>query len=353
MVLLHIFTLLLLTSCRTSTQSSPEETSRLKIESIVKSPIQSKSTNRIVMGWNANGTTDSYIQQNSISPSLTVVSPLWFKLDAKQLVLSTVNPSYISWAHDSGKQVWPLFGNRFDPELTNSILTDKIKSKNLINRIRDILVYNDIDGINVDFENIDIKNREDFVSFIRQLKDTLHPYGILVSVDVTRENPDPFWSGSYNRRGLGSVADFIIMMGYDEDMGGGGNIGSVSSLPWVEEGLRLLLKDVPARKVILGIPFYTRDWVTNLETGKIDKTELAASDVEKMIAEKGLVRQWDPKTRQHYIEFVENNEKHQIWVEDQYSLKQRLNLVNRYKLRGAAAWLIGQEPPEIGQAFKF
>jgi spore germination protein YaaH len=346
-VLLSIFTLVLLTSCRTSTQPSPEETSKLKMDSNVK-----LSTNRIVMGWNADGTTETYIKQNSISPNLTVVSPLWFKLDAKQSVISTVEPRYVSWAHNLGKQVWPIFTNKFDSKLTNSILSDKTKSKKLVNLIRDILVKNDIDGINVDFENIDMKNREDYVSFISQLKDNLHPQGILVSVDVTRENPDPFWSGSYDRSGLGNVADFIIMMGYDEDMGGGGKIGSVSSLPWVEEGLQLLLKDVPARKVILGIPFYTRDWVTNLDTGNIYKTELAAADVEKIIAEKGSAKQLDPQTRQHYVEFIENGEKHQIWVEDQYSLNQRLNLVNSYKLKGAAAWVIGQEPPEMGQAFK-
>jgi spore germination protein YaaH len=355
MVLLHIFTLLLLTSCGTSTQSSPAKTSRLKMESNVKKPIQIQSTssNRIVMGWNAFGTTESYIQQASISPNLTVVSPSWFKLDAVQLVKSTVDPRYVNWAHDSGKQIWPLLGNRFDTELTNSILSDKIKSKKLINLLRDLLVNNNIDGVNVDFENMDIKNRDDYVYFISQLKNTLHPHGIVVSVDVARENPDPNWSGCFDRRGLGKAADFVVMMGYDEDLGGGGHVGSVSSLPWVEQGLKLLLKDVSARKVILAVPFYSRDWVTNLATGKIYRTDLTEADVAKIIADKGLVKRWDPTTKQNYVEYIENGEKHQIWVEDQISLKQRLNLVSRYKLRGVAAWSIGQESPDIWQAFNF
>jgi spore germination protein YaaH len=352
-VLLHIFTLLLLTSCRTSTQSSPAETSRLKIESIAKTPVQPKSANRIVMGWHSLGTTETYIQQAGLSPDLTVVSPGWFKLDAVQLVKSVVDPRYVKWAHDSGKLIWPLLGNKFDSELTNSILSDKVKSTKVINLLRDFLVKNDIDGINVDFENMDIKNKDDYVNFIRQLKDTLHPHGILVSVDVTRENPDPFWSGCYDRHRLGMIADFIIMMGYDEDLAGGGKIGSVSSLPWVESGLRSLLKDVPARKVMLAIPFYTRDWVTNLGTGTISRNDLTMADVEKMIADKGLVKKWDSQTKQHYVEFIENGEKHQIWVEDQFSLKQRLNLVKSYKLRGVAAWSIGQESPVIWQAFSF
>ncbi|OPA78649.1 hypothetical protein BVG16_12360 [Paenibacillus selenitireducens] len=341
--LLLIFIVVLLSSCSTSKPPPPAETCEQKKVS--------KNANRIVMGWNAFGTTEKYIEQNSVSPSLNVVSPSWFRLNAEQLLQSEVDTRYISWAHDSGKQVWPLFGNRFDSELTNFILSNKKKSEKLIHLLRDILVKNDIDGINVDFENIDIINKQDYVAFIRQLQETLHPHGILVSVDVSRANPDPFWSGSFDRRGLGKVADYIIMMGYDEDLGGGGNIGSVSSLPWVEKGIQLLLQEVPARKTILGIPFYTRDWVTDLKTKKTSSNDLTLIEVEEIIAEKGLQKKWDPNTKQNYIEYTENDEKHQIWVEDDKSLKQRLDLVNKYKLKGTAAWFIGHEPPEVWQVF--
>jgi spore germination protein YaaH len=350
LVLLTIFTFALLISC-SSPKQRPSAESQLKQESNAKLQLIPTSTNRIVMGWNAFGTTDTYIKQSSISSTLNVVSPSWFKLDANQLVISTVDARFVTWAHDSGKQVWPLFGNRFDPDLTNTILSDPIKSNKVINLLRDNLVQNNIDGINVDFENIDIKNKADYVNFIRQLKDTLQPHGILVTVDVSRENPDPSWSGSFDRRGLGSVADYIIMMGYDEDLGGGGHVGSVASLPWVEEGIRLLLNDVPARKVILAMPFYTREWVTDLNTYKFYRTDLALTDVERIIAEKGLVKKWDQKTRQNYVEYIEGNEKHQIWVEDENSVKLRLNIINKYNLKGAAVWSLGQETPEIWPVF--
>lgn len=303
------------------------------------------------MGWNALGTTDTYIEQTSIATTLNVVSPGWFKLDADQLVISKVDPRYVTWAHDSGKQVWPLFGNRFDSDLTNTILSDPQKRQQVINTVSDSLIQNNIDGINIDFENIDIKNKADYVDFIRELKNTLQPHGILVSVDVSRENPDPFWSGSFDRRGLGKVADYIVLMGYDEDLGGGGHAGSVASLPWVEKGLQLLLNDVPASKVILGIPFYTRDWVTDLNTSKLHSTELALTDLERIIADKGLVKKWDPASKQNYVEYLEGNEKHQIWVEDENSVKLRLNLVENYNLKGTAAWCIGKETPDIWQVF--
>jgi spore germination protein YaaH len=350
MIILSIFTFALLTACGSQTQSQPAaDKSQLRQESITGPHLLSTSTNRIVMGWNSHGTTDTFIEQSSISPTLNVVSPKWFTLDAKQLVISQVDPRYVKWAHASGKQVWPLFGNAFDMDTTNSILSDPIKSKNTVNQLRDILVKNDIDGINVDFENLDMKNKADYVNFIRSLKAALQPHGILATVDVTRENPDPNWSGCYDRRGLGEAADYIIMMGYDEDLGGGGHIGSVASLPWVEEGIQLLLKDVPANKVILGIPFYTRDWFTDLNSGQIDRSDLGLADVDKMIVDRGLVKTWDSTAKQNYVEYTDGNKKHQIWIEDDSSVKLRMDIVHKYKLKGVAAWYIGAETPEIWQ----
>lgn len=63
---------------------------------------------------------------------------------------------------------------------------------------------------------------------------------------------------------LGKAADYIVMMGYDEHWAGSSIAGSVASLPWVRDGLLELMKEVPSHKIILGVPYYTREWVTNL-----------------------------------------------------------------------------------------
>ncbi|CAH0153855.1 hypothetical protein P4646_00460 [Peribacillus simplex] len=49
---------------------------------------------------------------------------------------------------------------------------------------------------------------------IGELKKSLKPHGIKISVDVTRENDDPFWSKSLERKALGKIAAYIIIMGY-------------------------------------------------------------------------------------------------------------------------------------------
>lgn len=319
---------------------------------IKKSQVQLKKVKRVVMGWNYFGNTDSYIKQNSVSANLNVVSPRWYSIvDSETPVAVTPDTRYVNWAHSNGKQVWPLIGNKFNPALTDAVLSNPQKRQKVVSMLKDNLVQTGADGINIDFENMDMKNKGDFVSFVKELRDAVKPYGKVVSVDVTRTNPDPNWSGSLDRRELGKIADFIILMGYDEHWGGGGKAGSTASIPWIREGIQLLHRDVPSHKIILGVPFYTKEWVTDLTTNAVSSVGRSMPEVEKIIADRKLTKTWDGAASQHYVEFTWNNQKHQIWIEDKVSLKQRCDLVEKYKLRGVAAWYIGQETPDVWTLF--
>ncbi|MFC7370954.1 LysM peptidoglycan-binding domain-containing protein [Fictibacillus iocasae] len=315
------------------------------------SKLKSANVQRFNLAWKYNGSPQSYLDQLS-KPGLDIVSPRWYTLssDAPFVNINT-NADYAAAAAKAGKKVWPLFGNKFDPALTDLVMSDAGKRQQLISALVSSLVSAKAHGINVDFENVDPKNKQHYVTFITELKRAAAPHGMIVSVDVSRENDDPFWSGSLDRAGLGKAADFIIMMGYDEHWGGSPKAGSVASLPWTIEGIELLLKDVPAQKVVLGVPFYTREWVTDYN-GKVRSIDRTMIETEKLIAQKGLIKQWDSSVSQHYVEFTENGEKHQIWVEDRTSMKLRYDIVKKYHLRGTAAWYAGAETADVWDVLK-
>jgi spore germination protein len=317
---------------------------------IPKSNVDTEEVKRFNLGWKYNGTDDAYKMQLKID-GLDVVSPRWYTLSKSELVSMNVDERYANSAAKAGKQVWPLFGNKFDPELTNFILSNADKRNKVIEMIKNSLLRTKSEGINVDFENIDPKNKQDYVVFIRELKTALEPYDIDVSVDVSRENADPFWSGSLDRAGLGKAADYIVMMGYDEHWASSPKAGSVASIPWTREGIELLMKEVPAHKIVLGVPFYTREWITNA-TGQVRSIDRTMLETEKLIQVKGLKKKWDSKTSQNYVEFMEDGEKHQIWVEDKDSMKLRYDLVEEYNLRGTAAWYVGGASEEIWNILK-
>jgi spore germination protein len=206
---------------------------------VKKSLLQQKTQARIIMGWKYNGSSESYAQQLNHS-NLNVVSPRWYTLsNSGNFVSISSDTKYLQDAHNKGKKVWPLFGNKFDPVLTDSVLNNAPNRQKLVSALKDSLVQTKSDGINVDFENINPKNKQDYVLFITELKKALQPNGIKVSVDVTRESSDPFWSGSLDRKELGKVADYIVLMGYDEHWGGSPIAGSVASMPWTKEGIEL------------------------------------------------------------------------------------------------------------------
>jgi spore germination protein len=320
---------------------------------VKKSFIQQKTQARIVMGWKFNGTAASYAQQLN-QPNLNVVSPRWYTLSSSgNFVSISADTKYLEEAHNKGKQVWPIFGNKFDPTLTDTVLSNNANRQKLVTALKDSLIQTKSDGINIDFENLDPKNKQDYVLFITELKTALHPYGIKVSVDVTREGTDPFWSGSLDRKELAKVADFIVMMGYDEHWGGSPIAGSVASLPWTKEGIELLMKDVPSHKIVLAVPFYTREWVTNLSTNKVKSIDRTMVEVEQIISSKALKKVWNQETQQNYVEYSENGEKHQIWVEDKQSISLRMNQVKLFNLGGVAAWYIGSETPDIWDVYHF
>ncbi|WP_058303300.1 S-layer homology domain-containing protein [Gorillibacterium timonense] len=307
---------------------------------------------RYVLGWNAFADRETYHQQNRVSDQLNVVSPRWYFLEKEDGPLSVSDDAaYVASSHTLGQEVWPLFGNRFDSDMTDRFLKSADSRKAAIAAITASLKRTMADGINLDFENIQPDNKALFVTFVQELADALHPLGKKISVDVSRTNPDPYWSGSFDRRKLGEIADFIILMGYDEHWEGSPTAGSVSSLPWLREGVRLLLNDVPGQKVILGLPFYTRDWAIP-SSGSVSSEYMPITQAAELVKRLGLRKAWDSATEQNRVSYTSSGVAHQIWLEDLDSMKRRTALIQDYALRGAAAWYMGEETADIWSAFQ-
>ena len=207
--------------------------------------------------------------------------------------------------------------------------------------MNEVLKY-DIDGINVDFEEVSYDAGEPFVQFVRELSIECRKEGIVLSVDnyVPRAS-----TTHYNRKEQGIVADYVIIMGYDEHWGSGGVAGSVASLGFVEDGIVQTLEDVPANKVINALPFYTRVWKTDG-----DKVTSEALDMEtawNFIKNNGLNMTWDATTGQNYGEIQLGNTFYQIWMEDKDSIEAKLAVMRKYGIGGVAAWKLGYETPDI------
>ena len=301
---------------------------------------------KINLGWHqvmseeANDTLESAVMSNS---GLNVISPTWFSLKSTDGdIRSIATQSYVDKAHNMGMEVWALIDN-FDKDVSTYQTLSKTTSRtNLIhNLMQEVLKY-DIDGINVDFEEVSYDAGEPFVQFIRELSIECRKEGIVLSVDnyVPRAS-----TVHYNRKEQGIVADYVIIMGYDEHWGGGGVAGSVASLGFVEDGIVQTLEDVPANKIINAVPFYTRVWMTNGD--KVTSEAVDMETAKNFISRNGLTMTWNASAGQNYGEIQKGNTLYQIWMEDKDSIEAKLAVMRKYNIGGVAAWKLGYETPDI------
>ena len=213
------------------------------------------------------------------------------------------------------------------------------------NLIRNLIAtaqeYN-LDGINIDFENISLDAGEPFIQFIRELSVPCRHYGIVLSVDnyVPMGHTD-----HYDRAEQGVVADYVIIMGYDEHYAGSDEAGSVASINFVESGIENTVAEVPAEKVINGIPFYTRIWKSGPEG--LSSEAVTMGMAQEFIENHGIAVRWDETTCQNYGEAQEGDTLYQVWLEDADSIRVKLNIMENYDIAGVAEWRLGHESANV------
>ena len=280
---------------------------------------------------------------------LDIVAPTWFEIEDKQgFVSNKADMNYVKWAHNNGYKVWGVIKS-FEPDITNDVLNDSDKRDEVI---RQLLIYADlydIDGINIDFENVYLNDKDMLTQFVRELAPLCREQGLVISIDVTPKSTSENWSMCYDRKALTEAVDYIALMTYDQHWATSPIAGSVAQYSWVEKSLVDVLKEVPAHKLLLGIPFYTREWKEEINNGKkkVSSRTLWMKDVKEIIENENISPVWDEESKQYYLEYIKDGDKYKIWVEDAKSIDYKSSLVHKYNLAGVASWRRGFETKDI------
>ena len=303
---------------------------------------------KINLGWHVVAGTagnDTLQSVTANTKGLNVISPTWFKLsDNEGNFTSFASADYVEKAHGMGLEVWALVENIEYKDSIDmyQILSSTTTRRKLIDALVAEVQQYGIDGINVDFEQISMDCGEHYIEFIRELSVSCRKNGIVLSVD----NYVPTgYTDHYDRREQGIVADYVIIMGYDEHYAGSPEAGSVASINYVENGIADTVSQVPANKVINAIPFYTRIWET---TGSSISSQAVGMEMaEEYVAAHNIDVEWNEETCQNYGEYTSGDTLYQVWREDEESIRVKLNIMEKYGIGGVAAWRLGFEKPEI------
>jgi len=285
--------------------------------------------------------------------SLDDISPSYFDLneDGSLKLTIAVDRHFVDQMHERGIKVTPFLSNHWNRQAgVNALANREQLSSQVIAAIEE---YN-LDGVNVDIENVTETERDSYTDFVRLLRQKL-PEGKSLSVAVA---PNPWnlttgWHGSYDYAKLAQYSDYLMLMAYDEHYQGGVS-GPVAGYPFVEKSIAAALEYVPADKLVLGIAFYGRLWKQGAGYGGYG---ISNNTVEELIKKYRGIVTYDNTERspKATITILQGDVKplvfgraleagkYDIWFENEESLKSKLTFVEKYDLKGTGSWSLGQE----------
>ncbi|GHV25223.1 hypothetical protein FACS189465_3050 [Clostridia bacterium] len=292
--------------------------------------------------------------------SIKTVCPDFFELsNAGNLLLASsdkLNSKFIEVVHGQGAKITPFISNHWDRTLGQITLDNR---ENLSNQIVQAINQYNLDGVNVDIENVNELYRDQYTDFVRLLRQRL-PSDKIVSVAVAA-NPQGWttgWHGSYDYKALSEYA-YLMIMAYDESYQGGPE-GPISSSQFFNKSIQYALSQgVPKDKITAGIPFFGRYWKVGDAIGGLG---FAAVDVENLLKNYSSTSRFDDTTKSAYAEVtikpgqteptIWGGRKltagiYHIWYDSPESTQYKLNVINGYDIKGAGSWSLGQEIPSV------
>lgn len=313
---------------------------------------------RVVMGF--------YTDQEGPMPSsrettlkngklLNEVAFFWYSFDANGKIIPTgeIDLKLKDQVQKNGAKAYALVHNMklkgtigFDENLAHAVLSDPGKRSNLVTNMVNLTTKDNWDGISVDIEKTPPGDRENFSSFVAELKKALKAKDKILNISIPAkfaDYPSDLWSGAYDYEAIGKSADQIILMTYDEH-GQGTTAGPVASEGWVDRVIKFAVERIPREKIVLGLPVYSFDWGSNNPT-KPDYLSYAQT-VERA-KKHGVEILTDPNAKVPQFTYTANGERHEVYFENIASLRAKMDDALKHKLHGVAIWRLGMEDPRI------
>jgi spore germination protein YaaH len=318
--------------------------------------------------WYATADEDGVQSFLAHAGQVSVVAPQTFFLDSAGYVWGSVDPRIVAAARARGVKVVPLVMNAgFDqPSIHRVLSAAELRTRAAAN-IAALCRRERFDGIQFDFENVNVADRDLFTAFFRETAAALHAAGCTASAAVvprTGEFPGPTsyhvwiyenWRGAYDYRALADAADFLSLMTYDQHTHRTPP-GPVAGVPWMVRALEYVLSlGVPPGKVSLGIPAYSTHWEPSYDpaTGAhVWGSGVSWKQAAGLMARGGATPVWDDRQKVSFAAWDNDGIDEFLYLEDARSFAEKLSLVGRYHLRGYSVWVLGSEDPAVWEMLR-
>ena len=300
----------------------------------------------VVLGWHQVSVpqANKYLGEAIGSADcLNVVSPTWFTLKGNEGEFeSRASSLYVEEAHKAGLQVWALVDNLDESVTLGTLLERTSVRQKLIDGLMEEAEKCGCDGINLDFELLRKDAVDQYLEFVREMYAACREKNLILSVDVPNFAS---YNWHYTREELAVFCDYIINMGYDEHTSGD-SAGSTASIGFFREGLEETLEEVPAEKLVGGVPFYTRVW--RVSGGKTTSEAMTMKGAAEWVKKNQVELVWDEDLGQYFgAKGDGEGGERRIWMEEARSMELKVSALREYGTAGIACWRLGQETEDI------
>ena len=262
----------------------------------------------------------------------------------------------INLAHSNGVDV-VLCVTLFDDTDLTTLLSNSSYRQNLINNLITQVQAGNADGVNIDFESFPSAQKNNMVQFITDLTNTFHTQ--IPGSQVTLATPSVDWSNGWDYNALATISDGLFIMGYGYHWSGSLTTGAISPLTGGTYNITWTVNDYltktnnQAAKIILGLPYYGREWPAVSANPGATTTGLGAVrlyDAAEVLAQ-SYGRIWYSGSQTPYYTYQDPGW-YQGWYDDSLSLALKYDFALQNNLQGVGIWALGYDgsSPKLWQA---
>ena len=308
--------------------------------------------NKVVYGWNPywNGTTYLNYQWNLLSHLCH------FAYEVDYTDGSAISTH--SWATDDAVDSALANGVKVDLCVTlfsnhATFLGNSTAKQTLITNLINLVQSRGANGVNIDFEGLPSAQSANFTSFMIDLCTQMHTAIPGSQVSICLYSVD--WSNVFDETSLNPYVDMFIIMGYDYYYSGSSIAGPTDPLynfltsynyTLTKSITYYLNQGITLSKLILGLPYYGKQWATTDNSVGSATTATGTSPFYKTVRANtsGYYsnKLWNETSYTPYYTF-QNSGWYQCWIDDAYSLGKRFDMVNQRGIGGIGIWALGYD----------
>jgi spore germination protein YaaH len=326
--------------------SASNQNPNLNLSPLAEAVQKLKTVSAWIADWFYSSGFESFVNNKSVFTDIMFHN---YKIGSSGAVLpgdNFVSPEQLRMeCHNSDISLFATIGAVYNSSLVNEMINSPSLRSTHISNIANLLVSNSFEGIDINYEGIQILETVAFTTFITELTQILHEYQKLVSVTVEVESA---FNGQ-NYTSIGSVADQVRIQCYNNHHSLPVEDYYHSDFLWATNIINTSKQKIPSSKIVIGLPFYGHQNIIN------DANALYFSSVQTIISDNLLDPAFDQRRDDgiNFVGYIPNfsyestGTTNYVKYEDAISIQKKLDIAFNENVKGVCFWALGGEDPSV------